>query len=559
MDRKKIVRYVLIAVGVLIVILLALPLFINANSFRPTIEERLSAALGRKVQVGDLSLSVFSGSLTASNLSIADDPAFSNAPFLTAQSFKVGVEMLPLITSKTLNITGLTIEKPQLNLVRNQAGKWNFSTLGGNSGAQPKTAGGAATPIPEFRVDKLELKDGRATVTSGGGKPNVYDNVDMEASDVSYKSQFPIQLSSNLPGGGTFKLNGKVGPMNPGDASLTPLDAKVTIKGLDLAKTGFVDPSTGISGIADLENTLASKDGVAHAQGSATLNKLLLVKGGAPSSIPVLVDFIIDYTLASSSGTLTQGAIKIGKAVAHVSGTFDNKGNDVTLNLKVDGQNLPVTDLEAALPAFGVVLPKGSSLKSGTASANLLVQGPADKAVTTGNVGLYNAQLAGFDMSSKMSAITKIMGGHGSTDTTIQKFTSNVRVAPDGIQANAIDAVVPAIGQVTGAGTVSSSGALNFNMVANLTSSGAVGGAVGGAMGGIPGMQKVSGGGGGTTKIPFAIQGTTSDPKFVPNVGAVAAAAASGIAQQAAGNALKGATVPAGLGGLLGGKKKPPK
>jgi len=387
----------------------------------------------------------------------------------------------------------------------------------------------------------------------------VYDNVDMEASDVTYKSQFPVQLSANLPGGGTFKLDGKVGPLNPGDASLTPLDAKVTIKGLDLAKTGFVDPSTGISGIADLENTLASKDGVARAQGSATLTKLQLVKGGAPSGIPILVDFIVDYNLAASTGTLTQGAIKVGKAVTHLSGTFDNKGNEVVLNLKVDGQNIPVTDLEAALPAFGVVLPKGSSLKSGTASANLTVQGPADKAVTTGNVGLYNAQLAGFDMSSKMSTITKLMGGHGGTDTTIQKFTSNVRVAPDGIQANAIDTVIPAIGEITGAGTVSNSGALNFNMVANLSSSGAVGGAVGGAMGGIPGMQKVSGGAGGSTKIPFTIQGTTSDPKFVPNVGAVATAAVSGIAQQAAGNALKGAQVPAGLGGLLGGKKKPPK
>lgn len=90
MDRKKVVRYLLIAVGVLIVILLALPLFINANSFRPTIEEKLSAALGRKVQVGDLSLSIFSGSLTASNLSIADDPAFSTSPFLTAKDFPRG-------------------------------------------------------------------------------------------------------------------------------------------------------------------------------------------------------------------------------------------------------------------------------------------------------------------------------------------------------------------------------------------------------------------------------------------------------------------------------------
>jgi hypothetical protein len=180
-------------------------------------------------------------------------------------------------------------------------------------------------PIPEFRVDKLELKDGRAPVTSGG-KPNVYDNVDLEASDVSHESQFPVQLSAILPGGGTFKLDGRVGPLNTADSSLTALDAKVTIKGFDLAKTGFVDPGTGIAGIAELENTLASKDGVAHAQGSATLTKLQLVKGGAPSGIPVLVDFIVDYNLANSAGTLTQGAIKIGKAVTHVSGAFDNKG-----------------------------------------------------------------------------------------------------------------------------------------------------------------------------------------------------------------------------------------
>src|SRR6516164_575105 len=146
MDRKKVVRYVLIAVGVLIIILLALPLFINANSFRPTIEERLSAALGRKVQVGVLSLSIFSGSLTASNLSIADDPAFSSSPFLTARSFRVGVEMLPLITSKTLNVTDLTIEKPELNLVRNQQGKWNFATLGGSTSVQPKAPSGGAPP-----------------------------------------------------------------------------------------------------------------------------------------------------------------------------------------------------------------------------------------------------------------------------------------------------------------------------------------------------------------------------------------------------------------------------
>ena len=180
-------------------------------------------------------------------------------------------------------------------------------------------------------------------------------------------------------------------------------------------------------------------------------------------------------------------------------------------------------------------------------SANLAVQGPTDRANITGNIGLFNAQLAGFDLSSKMSAITKLTGGHGSADTSIQKFTSNVQANPGGLQANAIDAVVPAIGQLTGSGSVSSSGALNFNMVVALSSSG--------ALGSVPGIQRASAGGG-ATKIPFAIQGTTSDPKFVPNVGAIAASAVTGIAKSEASKALHNTPLPGKAGGLFGKKTR---
>jgi AsmA protein len=486
-------------------------------------------------------MSIFSGSLVAKDLSIADDPGFSSNPFLTAKALRVGVEVWPLITSKVLHITGLTIENPDINLIRNQQGKWNASTIGG--GAQPTQPKTGAEQIPDLQVAKLELKDGRTTVSGMGSKPSVYQNVDLTASDVSMKSQFPLQMSADLPGGGTFKLDGKVGPVDVADATLTPLDAKVSIKGLDLAKTGFVDPSTGIAGLADLDNTLASSGGMAHAQGTATVSRLQLVKGGGPSGVPVVVNFAVDYNLANSTGTLRQSVIKVGNAATNVAGTFNLQGSQILLNMTAHGQGLPVSGLQAALPAFGVILPKGSTLKSGTASANLTVQGPADKTVIAGNVGLFNAQLAGFDMSSKMAAIAKFTGGHGGPNTTIQKFTSNVRVAPDGIQANAIDAVVPGIGEATGSGTVSPAGALNFNMVATLS---------GGALGAVPGLKLASASG--PTKVPFAIQGTTSDPKFVPNVGALATSAASGIASQQVSNALKKNPQANALGGLLGKK-----
>src|ERR1700761_3966675 len=63
---KKSVKIVLAAaVALPIVVVAAIPLFVNANTFRPTIENRLSTALSRKVTLGNLSLSLTKGSLEA--------------------------------------------------------------------------------------------------------------------------------------------------------------------------------------------------------------------------------------------------------------------------------------------------------------------------------------------------------------------------------------------------------------------------------------------------------------------------------------------------------------
>ena len=97
---KRILKIGAIAFAILLVILIALPLLINVNSFRPKIESELMSALGRQVAVGNLSLSILSGSVVAGNVVVADDPAFGKSPFITAKSLKVGVELMPLISSK---------------------------------------------------------------------------------------------------------------------------------------------------------------------------------------------------------------------------------------------------------------------------------------------------------------------------------------------------------------------------------------------------------------------------------------------------------------------------
>ena len=127
-------RIVLIGGAVLVLLMLAvaaLPFLIDPNAFRPMLEARLSQALGREVKLGELKLSILSGSVTANDLSIADDPAYSRTPFVQAKSLAIGVEVWPLIASRQLHVTGLTIERPPSRCIQSPNGEWNFSKLGG--------------------------------------------------------------------------------------------------------------------------------------------------------------------------------------------------------------------------------------------------------------------------------------------------------------------------------------------------------------------------------------------------------------------------------------------
>jgi AsmA protein len=522
-------RVALIVIAVLVVLILIAPFLIPVSQFRPTIEEKASAALGRKVQVGDLSLSLLRGSLSAENLSIGDDPKFSSAPFLTAKSLKVGVELWPLISSKTVNITGITIDTPQVALLHNPGGVWNFSSLGGPAAKAQAKKAPAETPsaAAEVSIKKLELMNGKITVgTTNSQKRSSYDHLDITASDVSMTSKFPVTVTADLPSGGKFKLDGTAGPVDQQDTSLTPLDAKLAISALNLASTGFLDSSAGLGGIVDLDGTLVSSGGEAKTKGSVKFSKALLVAGGSPAGVPVTVSFGTKYNLRKDAGVLDPSVLKIGAAAAHLGGTYDTAGDATVVRIKMDAKDMPAKDLEAFLPALGIHLPKGASLAAGTLNSDLDITGPTNKLVISGHVGLFNGKLAGFDLGSKMSAVTALTGVKTGSDLLIDKLTSDVRMAPDGLKADNFLAVLPQLGNLTGAGTADAKNNLDFKMVATLSSppSAANGGSSdgGGGLGGL--LGKVAGGAckSGLT-VPFQVRGTTADPKFVPDVGGLAA------------------------------------
>jgi len=82
---KRWTKLLLALVGLAVLGVASISFVVNANTFRPSIETQLTTTFGRSVKFGDLSLSFFSARLIARDLSVADDPNFNAAPFLTAK------------------------------------------------------------------------------------------------------------------------------------------------------------------------------------------------------------------------------------------------------------------------------------------------------------------------------------------------------------------------------------------------------------------------------------------------------------------------------------------
>ncbi len=504
---KHALRWIAIVVALLVLVALALPFLIDANQFRPRLEAALTQALAREVKLGDLKLSIFSGGVAAADLSIADDPAFSKNPFIQAKSLKVGVELQPLIFSKKINVTGIEIEDPQIELIQSDKGVWNFASFGAKSSTPPPAAPPAPassdSSVQNLTVKLVKITNGTLSIKMAGeAQPKVLDKLNIEVKDFAPDASFPAALSADIQGGGDVKLDGKAGPINTADASETPFDVTLKLNKLDIAKAGFVRPETGFGGLLSVDGNAASTGPELHLKGAIQVTQLKLAKNGKPATETVGFDFAINHNLRQRTGALTHGEIQIGKAKAELTGTYSEANNATVLHVKLAAPAMQVQALAAMLPALDIVLPMGSSLQGGTASANVAVDGPSDKLVADGTLALQKTKLAGFDLGSNMKTVAKLTGIKISPDTDFDNIGATVHSDPGGMKIEKISVIAPAIGELTGAGSISPANALDFKMRAQLHT------------GALLDIVNPSG----NTSVPFSIQGTSAQPKFVPDV-----------------------------------------
>jgi AsmA protein len=461
------------AISLPILAIAAIPLFVDANTFRPMIESRLTAALSRKVTVGALSLSVMTGSLVAKDLAIAEDPQFGSTPFFTAKRLRIGVAMKPLIFHKQLIVRSFEVDAPQIHLIRAEDGAWNFSTLSHGAGTQDSTQP-AASPdasLTDLAVGLISIRGGVARIETLPlqRNPEVYDHLDVKLEHFSLARAFPFTVSASLPGDGRIGISGTVGPINPQDASTTAFGAQISIQHLDPVVAGYIDPAAGISMIAGLDAHIVS-DGVnVTSTGKIQAEHLVVLKGGRAAPHPIDITYQIGHSLKSNRGQISDLALQTGAVAIHIKGTYELAANVPVFDLKLLAQSVPIDGLQALMPAVGAKLPDGAVLKGGTLSANFDIKGSAKDNLITGSYEIKNTELVGYNLGSKIVGIAALGGIKTGDTTAIDISRADIRITKAGSETTNIYSVLPALGESTGSGTVSPSGALDFHLISKVT------------------------------------------------------------------------------------------
>jgi AsmA protein len=523
MDKRWLLIGALV-LGVFLFVILLVPFVLNPDAFRPIVETQLTTALGREVTMGKLSLSLMHGSLVSNDIVIADDPSFSNVPFVQAKSLVVGIELLPFIYHHQVRITRLTIDAPSMQLIEHSNGKWNYSSLGRSASPAPSPG---PTSLPDLIVGELQIVNGSALVSSipSTAKPFEYSDINLTVQQLSLSKSFHFDLSAKLPGNGTVKLTGNAGPISQKDASQTPFQATLQIREFNPAASGLIDSGKGISMDNDIDAEIKSDGRKLSSSGKIKASRLQLAPNGSPAQEPVDIDYSIAEDLVTREGSVSAIDIHSGTATVHVNGSFKLAPEAMILNLRLAAPALPLEQLDRLLPVVGVRLPSGSSLQGGSLTADLGITGPATAATLSGPVQLENTRLAGFDLGSKIEGLNRL-GGTGNV-TEIRVLKANVNSSPQATRLTEIYGEMPQVGTASGEGTIAPSGEIDFHLTAKLNNSSVAGSLTNqaidkanGVLGGIlhPGAKPPAIGGRG---FPLTITGTAGSPTLRANMSAI--------------------------------------
>jgi AsmA-like protein len=148
-------------------------LLIRHTRLQRRITARLETAFGRPVQVASYDFSLWRGpTLRAQSVTFAEDPRFGHEYFLRADSLTVRLRWQGLLRGH-IQLGTVSMDRPSLNLVRNQDGDWNLAEwLPKPASTSPSSAVSTTSSATSqsVRFARIEVDSGRINFKRGDEK-----------------------------------------------------------------------------------------------------------------------------------------------------------------------------------------------------------------------------------------------------------------------------------------------------------------------------------------------------------------------------------------------------
>lgn len=258
------------------------PSYFSAERYRHRLEAGLERALHRPVTFGALSFRLVPRpGFAFENAVVQEDPAFGSEPFAHVDRIECDLRWRSLWHSR-LDLARLRLERPSLNLVRNERGEWNVENLLLQSGvtASPDETrpGGAVSSGGEL---DLEVEDARINFKVGADKkPFAITDLGARLSfdpvrhQVRYRLEgSPVRTDLSLPTPGVVEATGD---WVPGKDLEGPLRATLRTRGALLYD--WIPLVTGhnpeIYGVVDADIQLTGSLRVLKLEGECRLTQL---------------------------------------------------------------------------------------------------------------------------------------------------------------------------------------------------------------------------------------------------------------------------------------------